>query len=136
MAQAIFCAETKQRKMAVKVISAGVFDFEGQQAVRDAKLCCDRHGTPLVNHVSTYFRNVDLTSAARIFVMSGDHAALLSEADPSLSDRISLLGIFDPKHRGNELEDPTGKEPAAFDYCYERLRNCINQYLGSTTELG
>jgi len=135
MAQAIFYAEAKRRKISVKVFSAGVFDFEGVQAVHESKLCCERHGTPLVNHVSTYFRNVDLTSTVRIFVMTRAHAALLSEAIPILSDHISLLGTFDPKHRGDEVEDPNGKDGAEFDLCYERLRDCINQYLNSTSEL-
>jgi protein-tyrosine-phosphatase len=132
MAQAIFYAEAKQRKMAVTVLSAGLFDFEGQHAVREAQLCCERHGTPLVNRFSTYFRSVDLTSAARIFVMTGEHVTLLTEANPNLSDRISLLGTFDPQHRGEEIEDPIGKEGAAFDFCYARLQDCINQYFNST----
>jgi protein-tyrosine-phosphatase len=136
MAQAIFYAEAKRRKMAILVLSAGLFDFEGQPAVREAQLCCERHETPLVNRVSTYFRSVDLNSAIRIFVMTREHVALLTEANPNWSDRISLLGTFDPKQRGDELEDPIGKDAAAFDFCYERLRDCINQYLNSTTELG
>src|SRR5688572_25492742 len=109
MAQAIFSAEAKRRKMVVKTLSAGMFNFEGQQAVREAKLCCERHGTPLVNQFSTYFRSVDLPSTTRIFVMTKEHAELLTEADPTLAERISLLGSFDPQHRGDEVEDPIGK---------------------------
>jgi protein-tyrosine-phosphatase len=135
MAQAIFAAEIKRRELVVKVLSAGLYNFEGVLAAREAKLCCERHGTPLLNYVSTYFRDVDLSCATRIFVMTKEHVDLLVGAIPALSDRIALLGTFDPKQRGDELEDPIGKDSAAFDLCYERLRDSIHQYISSTNEL-
>jgi protein-tyrosine-phosphatase len=70
MAQAIFAAETKKRGIAAQVISAGLYDFEGVLAAREARLACDRHQSPMPKFVSTYFRNVDLSAAIRVFVMS------------------------------------------------------------------
>jgi len=135
MAHAILAAETKRRKLAVKILSAGMYDFEGTPAVHDAKLCCERHGTPLVNLVSTYFRSIDLAAATRIMAMTKQHAEMLSQEVPVVSDRIRLLGEFDPQKRGDEIADPLGQSAIVFDACYERLRDCINQYLDSTSEL-
>ena len=136
MAQAIFVAEAKRRGIAVQAISAGLYDFEGVLAAREARLACDRHNTPMPKFASTYFRNVDLSGAIRIFVMTEDHVALLQKEISLPAERISLLGKFDPKQRGDEIEDPIGKESSEFDKCYERLRDCIGNYLNTTKELG
>ncbi len=67
--------------------------------------------------------------------MTKEHADILTKELPTVADRINLLGMFDPKKRGDELEDPIGKDSVAFDLCYERLRDCILYYLDSTNEL-
>ena len=86
--------------------------------------------------VSTYFRNVDFLNAVRVFVMTEDQIELLQTGASIPAERISLLGKLDPKHRGDEIDDPMGQESAEFDKCYERLRDCIGHYLNTTTELG
>jgi len=45
-----------------------------------------------------------------------------------------LLGAFDPKHGDDEIEDPIGKDLAAFEVCYTRLRDCIFHYLYTTDD--
>jgi hypothetical protein len=37
-------------------------------------------------------------------------------------------------HCGPEIEDPIGKDCAAFEKCYERLRECIIHYLERTDD--
>jgi len=136
MAHAIFTAEIKKRGIPAQTISAGLYDFEGVLAAREARLACDRHNTPMPKFVSTYFRNVDLSNAVRVFVMTEDHVELLQTGSSIPAERISLLGKLDPKHRGDEIDDPIGKESAEFDKCYEQLHDCICHYLDTTKELG
>ncbi len=135
MAHAIFAAEAKRRKLDVNIQSAGMYDFEGVLALREARLVCERHNTPMQKFVSTHFRNLDLSRVTRVFAMTEDHVTLLQAETQIPPERISLIGLFDPKHRGDEIEDPTGKGSAAFDQCYQRLRDCIVHYLDSTDEL-
>lgn len=135
MAQAIFAAEAKMRGISAQAISAGLYDFEGVLAAREARLACDRHDTPMSKFVSTYFRNVDFSNAVRVFVMTEDHVGLQQKETSVPAERISLLGKLDPQRRGDEIDDPMGKESAEFDRCYERLRDCIRHYLNTTREL-
>ena len=50
-------------------------------------------------------------------------------------ERISLLGSFDLKAGGDEIEDPINQDSVEFDRCYARLRDCIVHYLDTTTEI-
>lgn len=135
IAQAIFTAEVKQRGLVVKVISAGLHDFEGMMAVREARLVCEKHKTPMPKLLSTYFRNVDLFEVTRVFGMTSEHIAHLQAETSVPPERISLLSQFDPQKRGEDIEDPTGQGALAFEQCYGRLRDCIVHYLDSTSEL-
>ena len=49
-------------------------------------------------------------------------------------DRISLLGEFDPHGRGNEIDDPYGCGLPVYTRCYERLRDCLFNYLETLEE--
>jgi len=133
MAHAIFAAEAKKRKLRVNVLSAGTIDFGGTLAVTEARLVCDQNQTPMPKFISTCITEVDLAGATRIFVMQRMHIDALIAHGVS-SERISLLGEFDPQNRGPEIEDPIGQDAAAFDKCYARLRDCITHYLETTSD--
>jgi protein-tyrosine-phosphatase len=77
---------------------------------------------------------VDLSGMTRIFVMEHDHVSSLLENTSLPPERISLIGKFDPEHRGVEIDDPIGQETEAFERCYERLRDCIVHYLDTTDD--
>lgn len=133
MAHAIFVAEAKRRGLPVRTVSAGVAPgFEGRLAIREARLVCDRNNTPMPKFISTHISATDLTGVQRLFVMERDHVTAVSTHATLPPERISLLGDFDPQSRGSEIEDPMGQDSAAFDRCYERLRECILHYLETT----
>ena len=50
-------------------------------------------------------------------------------------ERISLLDSFDPKRRGDEIEDPMNQGSVVFDRCYTLIRDCIIHYLDTTNEI-
>ena len=135
MAQAIFDAEAKHRKMVVKTLSAGLSDFEGMMAIREARLACERHETPMQKLISTFIERTDLSAATRVFVVERSHMQFLTNTGRVSPDRVQLLGDHDPMHRGAEIDDPTGMDSAAFDACHELMRDCIRHYLDATNEL-
>jgi protein-tyrosine-phosphatase len=134
MAQAILAAEVARRKLPITVLSAGIWDFEGEAVVAEARQTCERHGTPMPKVVATHFSKLDLAAATRVFVMERRHAAALLAAGAVAPERVSLLGDFDPHRRGAEIEDPIGQDADAFERCYERLRDCILHYQGSSED--
>ena len=135
MAHAIFDFESTRRGRRVNVLSAGVWSgFEGVLAAREARITCDRHGTPMPKFVSTHIASEDVSGATRVFVMEHSHVTALAADARILPERISLLGEFDPARRGAEIDDPIGQDTAAFERCYERLRDCIVHYLDTTSD--
>ncbi len=135
MAHAIFAAETRRRSLDVETYSAGVCDFRGSPPINDTTLTCELHQTPAPEKVATYVRDLPLDSIKRFLVMEQYHKdALVHEFDVS-PERVSLLGDFDPKHRGSEIDDPYSRGTPVYEDSYERLRDCIINYLDTTDEL-
>jgi protein-tyrosine phosphatase len=136
MAHAILATEVARRGLPVRVLSAGVSPgFEGMLAIRQARLTCERHNTPMPKFISTHMSNTDFSRARRLFVMEAEQAIAVLNYTTLPPDRISLLGDFDPHCRGPEIEDPMGQDSAAFEHCYARLRDCIVHYLDTTHDL-
>ena len=50
------------------------------------------------------------------------------------SNRISLLGTFDPQRRGTEIADPYGQGSLVYERSYNLIRACIIGYLDTTDE--
>ena len=134
MAQAIFAAEAKRRGLDVEVISAGVWDFDGELAAEAARATCDSRQTPMPKCIATHIGKVDLSNAIRVFVMEHSHVSTLLAETSVPADRITLLGKYDPQHHGPEIDDPIGRDQAAFDRCYDRMRDCIVHYLDTTDD--
>ena len=134
MAQAIFASEVRKRSLPVQVSSAGIDDFEGMLAAREARLTCDRNHTPMPKFVATHVATTDIAGATRVFVMEQSHVNALTATTPIPPDRISLLGEFDPQGRGADIDDPIGHDKVAFERCYERMRDCIIHYLDTTED--
>src|SRR5262249_55610093 len=109
MAHAILAAEVDRRGIPVTVLSAGVWDFDGEPAATEAMLVCKTHHTPMPKLVSTYLPNLDLSDATRVFVMERTHVAEVLAKTGLPLDRVSLLGTFDPEQGEEEMADPIGK---------------------------
>ena len=134
MAHAIFAAEAKRRGLPVQVISAGVWDFSGEQAAPNAQLTCTRRQTPMPKLLSTHIQEIDLSRLTRIFVMEHSHVSTLLLETTVSPEQLTLLGKYDPHHCGLEIEDPIGQECDAFERVYDRIRDCIVHYLDTTDD--
>jgi protein-tyrosine phosphatase len=135
MAHAIFVAETTRRSLAVQTYSAGVCDFRGAPPVNDTTSTCDFHQTPAPEKVATWIGELSLDSIDRFLVMERYHMDALIHDHGVRRERVTLLGDFDPKGRGSEIDDPFGQGPAVYTSCYNRLRDCIVNYLDTNNEL-
>src|SRR5688572_6042271 len=100
IAHAIFVSEVEKRGLSVEVYSAGVFDFRGSPPIDDTTRTCALHGTPAPREVATFVRDLPLDSITRFLVMEQRHADALIGACGIAPERVSMLGEFDPEHRG------------------------------------
>ena len=135
MAHAIFVAEARKRSLAVEVYSAGIFDFSEQPPLVETSITCLQHHTPPLKETPTWVRHLPLDSINRFLVMEHDHADMLTSEYDISSDRISLLGTFDPPRRGVEIADPFGHGSQVYERSYKLIRDCIIGYLDTTDEL-
>ena len=68
--------------------------------------------------------------------MEQDHADVLTSEYGISPERISLLGKYDPQHRGTEIADPFfSYSEIVYERSYELIRDCIVGYLDTTGEL-
>jgi protein-tyrosine phosphatase len=135
MAHAIFVAEARKRALAVEIYSAGVFDFSDQRPLVETSTTCLQYKTPPPKETPTWVRHLPLDSINRFLVMEHDHADVLASEYGISANRISLLGTFDPQHRGAEIADPFGHCSLVYERSYKLIRDCIIGYLDTTSEL-
>jgi protein-tyrosine-phosphatase len=76
--------------------------------------------------------SLPLESIDRFLVMEQVHADALADNYNVSSDRISLLGTFDPHRRGDEIADPFSHGSRVYDHSYKLIRDCIIGYLDTT----
>jgi protein-tyrosine-phosphatase len=134
MAHAIFVAEAKRRRLSYDVYSAGVFDFRGAPAIWETTNTCALNHTPAPEEIATWIGDLPLESINRFLVMEQLHADVLRYEHGVSQDRIRLLGEFDPRERGREIEDPFGQSNAVYQESYDLIRDCIVNYLDSIGE--
>ena len=135
MAHAIFVDEARKRSLRTDIYSAGILDFSDQPPLIETSRTCRHYHTPPPKETPTWIRELPLGSIDRFLVMEQDHADALVNSFGISADRISLLGGFDPQHRGVEIADPFGHSDLAYQDSYRLIRDCIIGYLDSTNEL-
>src|SRR5262245_4053749 len=136
MAHAIFIEEARKRSLTADVYSAGTLDFSDQPPLSETTATCRHFKTEPPKTKPTWIRQLPLESIARFLVMEQDHARALISEHGINEDRISLLGTFDPHHRGEEIEYPFfSYSEVVYRRAYQQIRDCIIGYLESTDEL-
>ena len=135
MAHAIFADQARKRSLRIDIYSAGILDFSDQPPLIETSRTCLHYHTPAPKETPTWIRELPLGSIERFLVMEQDHAEALRNSFGISADRISLLGSFDPQHRGVEIADPFGHCDLVYQESYRLIRDCIIGYLDSTNEL-
>lgn len=130
MAQAILHFEIAERSLPMEVNSAGLLDMGGRAAAAEASAVCERARTPLPKLSSRHLSAEDLAWADVVLVMDPWHREDIVAKFAIKGDRhVRLLSEFDPHQRGERIDDPVGRDTAAFEECYARLEDCIRAFL-------
>ena len=130
MAHAILADEARKRSLQIDVYSAGVSDFSDQPPLTETSRTCIHYHTPAPKSTPTWVGQLPLACIDRFLVMEHNHAAALRTEFGIAAERISLLGEFDPKHRGSEIVDPFFSYSEEFyRESYELIRDCVIGYL-------
>ena len=136
MAHAILSDEALKRSLAIDIFSAGTLDFSDQPALVETSRTCLHYHTPVPKETPTWVAQLPLGSIDRFLVMEQSHADALRDQFGVSPDRISLLGTFDPKRRGAEIDDPFfSYSEEVYRSSYRRIRDCLVAYLESADEV-
>jgi hypothetical protein len=91
---------------------------------------CLHYNTPPPKVRPTWVGELPLRSIDRFLVMEQVHADALQSECGIPASKISLLGSFDPKHRGAEIDDPFFSfSEQVYRRSYEMIRDCVVGYL-------
>ena len=130
MAHAILIDEARKRSLSIEIYSAGIRDFSDQPPLIETSSTCLHYNTPPPKVRPTWVGELPLRSIDRFLVMEQVHADALQSEFGIPADRISLLGDFDPKRRGAEIDDPFFSfSEQIYRSSYELIRDCIVEYL-------
>lgn len=136
MAHAILVDEARKRSLSIDIYSAGVRDFSDQPPLIETSSTCLHYNTPPPKVRPTWVGELPLRSIDRFLVMEQVHADALQGEFEIPVERISLLGDFDPKRRGIEIDDPFfSYSETVYRSSYELIRDCIVGYLETADEL-
>jgi protein-tyrosine phosphatase len=136
MAHAILSDEALKRSLAIDIFSAGTLDFSDQPALVETSKTCLHYHTPVPKQTPTWVAQLPLDSIDRFLVMEQRHADALCDEFGVSPDRISLLGTFDPKRRGAEIDDPFfSYSEEVYRSSYRRIRDCLVSYLDTADEV-
>jgi protein-tyrosine-phosphatase len=136
MAHAILSDEALKRSLNIEIFSAGTLDFSDQPALVETSKTCLHYQTPVPKQTPTWAAQLPLESIDRFLVMEQRHADTLSNQFDVPPERISLLGTFDPRQRGAEIEDPFfSYSEEVYRNSYRLIRDCIAGYLETAAEL-
>ena len=136
MAHAILFDEALKRSLAIDIFSAGILDFSDQPPLIETSRTCLHYHTPVPKQTPTWVAQLPLGDIDRFLVMEQNHAEALRDQFGISPERISLLGTFDPKLRGAEIDDPFfSYSEEVYRNCYRQIRDCIIEYLDTAAEV-
>jgi protein-tyrosine-phosphatase len=125
-----------KRSLAIEIYSAGVDDFRGEPPLIETTRTCLHYETPVPKHSPTFVKELPLDTINRFLVMEHRHAIALQNQFGISADRISLLGNFDPQHRGPEIDDPFfSYREEVYRRSYRMIRDCVVGYLETEDHL-
>ena len=136
MAHAILLDEARKRSLSIDVYSAGIRDLSDQPPLMETSSTCLHYNTPPPKLRPTWVGELPLRTIDRFLVMEQAQADALQSEFGIPANKISLLGEFDPKHRGVEIDDPFfSYSEKIYRSSYELIRDCVVGYLETADEL-
>ncbi len=127
--------ECAKRRLAVKIVSAGLDTTAGRPAYPLAETISKKCGIDLRPHLTTVISKDMVEKADLILVMEIVHTKMLFRSFPEARTKTVLLGHFSDNPL-TEIQDPYGVTPEAFERCYALIVQACNgllyQLQGST----
>lgn len=105
------------RSMGYEAESAGFCACAGEPLHEQAAAVLKKHGLTLEGHAARPFCRPLAEKADRIYVMGEEALDFVRMRYPQFAPKVLLLG--------EGLPDPVGREPAAFEQCFQALSACI-----------
>lgn len=135
MAHAIMLDEARKRSLSIQIYSAGIRDFSDQPPLIETSSTCLHYNTPSPKVRPTWVGELPLRSIDSYLVMEQVHADALQSEFGIPAGKISLLGSFDPQHRGTEIDDPFfSYSEETYRKSYELIRDCVVGYLETSSD--
>jgi protein-tyrosine-phosphatase len=106
-----------------KVLSAGVYAVDGQQASRDAISAMAERSIDITEHIAHTITADDVVGADLILVMSREHGRVIRQTWPQYAWKIYLLSEMVDKQK--DIQDPYGESIKEYRAC----ANIISDYL-------
>lgn len=120
--------ECAKRRLAVKIVSAGLDTTAGRPAYPLAETISKKCGIDLRPHLTTVISRDMVEKADLILVMEIIHTKMLFRSFPEARTKTVLLGHFS-ENPLTEIQDPYGGTPEAFERCYALIVQACNGLL-------
>ena len=120
--------ECARRRLAVKIVSAGLDTTAGRPAYPLAETISKKCGIDLRPHLTTVISRDMVEKADLILVMEIIHTKMLFRSFPEARTKTVLLGHFS-ENPLTEIQDPYGGTPEAFERCYALIVQACNGLL-------
>lgn len=120
--------ESAKRRLAVKILSAGLDTTAGRPAYPLAEMISKNCGIDLGFHLTTVISKDMIAKADLILVMEIIHTKMLFGSFPEARMKTVLLGHFSAKPL-TEIQDPYGGTPEEFEQCYALIMKACDGLL-------
>jgi RpiB/LacA/LacB family sugar-phosphate isomerase len=129
MAEGILKDRLAQHDTQVEVSSAGVGTVVGWPASEGAMQACQEMGIDLSTHRSNPVTVELVRDSDLILTMERWQSDRVLSIDPQASEKVLLLGGFDPKAKRHEIDDPVGQPLEDFRECASHIISSIEGLL-------
>ena len=137
MAEALFAEELKRRDLPLHgVSSAGLFARDGREAHASGVEVARISGISLDAHRARLLTAKVVADSDLLVIMDRMNAAAILERFPEASERVVLLGAFDPEVErfGVAIPDPYGQSREEVVACYGRIGRAIRELANRIVE--
>lgn len=120
--------KTADRGIAAAVLSCGTLGLVGQPAAQLGQLAMQEVGIDISDHYSQGVQPALIEMADYVVVMAPRHEAHLRQVAPRVVSRIVRMWEWADEPL-EQIDDPVGKDLAAFRACREVLDRCLDRWL-------
>jgi protein-tyrosine-phosphatase len=129
MAEALLKKEALERKLELRIKSAGTASFQGSAASRNAMLAVGQLGLDLSQHRSQQVSRELIREAELILTMTHGHKQQLLHSFPHAKGKIFTLAEFASEEGLQNISDPFGGDLNSYIECRNEIHMHIRKLL-------